>query len=142
MTDATRYMLHVTRHKGYIVLTSVIILSAVLLLIAQTLSIGGYFQRRSITDFEYKEASYFSALSCVDRVVYKLSDDLDYLGNETFQIGSNTCTVSSITTVANPSCTNPGTYLKFIASSTVSNHTTNLTVVLDLYNAVACLSET
>lgn len=86
------------QQDGFIILTAVIILSIVLLLLAQTLSTAGYLQRRGISDFEYKEQSYYLALSCADKALYKLDNDLDYVGNETFTIKTFTCTIDPITT--------------------------------------------
>ena len=82
--------------KGYIVLVSVIVLSAVLLLLAHALSTSGYFQRRGISEFEFKEESYFAALSCTDRALAKLFQDFEYGGDETIIIGSQTCHIDPI----------------------------------------------
>lgn len=92
-----RYMPHVTRQQGFVVLTTVIILSVVLILIAQALSTAGYFQRRGLLDFQFKELSYWVARSCADRAVFKLTGDLDYAGNETAIIGSYQCEIGSVT---------------------------------------------
>ena len=110
-------------NKGFIVLTSVIILSVVLLLIAQSLSMSGYFQSEGSLNFESKELSYFTAYSCLDRAWYKMSQDLDYAGGETLSIGNNTCTISPFTT--------QGTDTVIRTSSTAQGATTKLKMVVN-----------
>lgn len=127
-------------NTGYILLVSVIIMSAVLLLLAQSLSSSSYFQRRGTFDFSQKESSYYTALSCIDRVIYNLSYNLDYIGNETLTIGSNTCTISPLTYVS-PGGMAPATYVQFTATATVNSHKTTLFMLLDSYGAIAQFKE-
>ena len=115
---------HHKKSDGFIVLTTVIILSVLLLLLAQTLSTAGYFQRRGILDFQFRELSYFSALSCLDRAIYKLSYDLDYTGNEVFQLGPYQCSVLSITYAQ--------TITTIHTSATVDRSTTKLVGTADI----------
>ncbi len=118
-----RYTLHVTRQNGFVVLTTVIILSAVLILIAQALSTSGYFQRRGLLDFQFKELSYWMARSCADRALSKLSNDLDYAGNETLTIDQYQCTIQPITTQSG------NTIIK--TNATVDQSATKLKVTTD-----------
>lgn len=122
------------RHQhGYIVITSVIILSVVLLLLAQTLSGSGYFQRWGAAEFEIKERSYALAQSCIDKAIYGLSNDLDYVGNETVRIDKYQCIISPITTVGENST--------ILTQATVGSSTTKLKMVVDLYLDVVSFEE-
>jgi len=112
------------KNSGFIVLTTVIVLSIVLLLIAQTLSTTGYFQRRGILNFQFRELSYFSALSCLDRALYKLTYDLDYTGNETLQLGLYQCSILSVTYA--------GTITTIHTTATVDQSTTKLVGTADV----------
>ena len=120
-------------NQGFIVLTSVIILSIVLLMIAQTMSSSGYFQRQGTVEFESKQFSYVLAQSCLDHALYNLSNDLDYAGNETFTVSGFTCTVDPITT--------QGDNTTIQISSTVRTSTTKLKMVVDLYLDVVSYRE-
>lgn len=111
------------KQSGFIVLTSVIVLSVVLLLLAQTLSTSGYFQRQGTLEFEFKEESYFLALSCADHALAKLFQDFEYPGNETLTVNESTCHIDPIT--YSGSDTIIQTY------STVSTSTTKLKTKLD-----------
>lgn len=141
MIDTPRVMLSGKRHHGYIVLVSVIILGVVLLLIAQTVSTTGYFQRLGAQDFELKEESYFVAYACIDRALFNLSDDLDYAGNETKTIGQYTCTIDPITLVANPPAYTAGLYTLVTTRATVRNHTSVLQILADSYLNVVFFTE-
>ena len=126
-------MIHYSKNSGFVVITSVIILSVVLIIIAQTLSTTGYLQRHGILDFEFKELSYFVALSCADRAIFKLSDDLDYTGNETAQVDTYQCTISPFTT--------EGSNTIIRTQATVNNSTTKLKVTTDVYLNIVSFAE-
>lgn len=116
-------MIHTKQQQGYIVLTAVIILSVVLLMLAHTLSTSGYFQRKGTLEFEFKEASYFLALSCTDRALAKLLQDFEYPGNETFTIDEETCHIDPIEF--------EGQNTIIETSATVGASETRLTTVVD-----------
>ena len=119
--------------QGYIVLTSVIILSAVLLILAHTLSTSGYLQRKGTLEFEFKEASYFIALSCTDHALAKLLQDFEYPGNETLTIDTKTCHIDPIEF--------EGQNTVIETSATVEDSETNLTTVLDQDFAIISFQE-
>ena len=104
-------------------MTSVIILSVVLLLIAQALSTSGYFQAEGSLHLEQKEFSYSIAYSCIDRAWYKMSQDLDYAGGETLPIGDFTCILQPLAS--------EGTNIVVHASATVNGATTKLKLVVN-----------
>ena len=127
-------MIHRKKNQeGFLVLLSVIILSVVLLLIAQQLSTSGYFQGEGALDFEQKELSYFTAFSCIDRAWYKMTQDLDYAGGETLQIGDQSCTISALAA--------SGTDTIIRASATAGGSTTKLKMVVNQYLAFVSFTE-
>ncbi len=126
-------MKHGDRQSGFVVLTSVIVLSVVLLLLAQTLSIAGYFQGSGALNFELKERSYALAYTCIDSAFYKISQDLDYAGNETLTIGSGTCHIDTIVYQNNQST--------ITSSATYGNNTTRLKLVGDANFAIVSFQE-
>ena len=109
--------------KGFVVLTSVIILSVVLLLVAQALSTAGYFQGSGSVGFESKELSYTLAYSCLDRAYTKLWEDFDYTGNETLTIGEYSCAILPLTTT--------GDLSTIQSQATSSGSTTKLKMIVD-----------
>lgn len=120
-------------NKGFIVLTSVIVLSVVLLLIAQVVSTAGYFQGSGALDFELKETSYFLALSCLDHAYYSATQDFDYAGNETLPVGNSTCHVDPVVF--------QGQNTIFQSSATANASTTKLKMVVDQNFAIASFQE-
>lgn len=126
-------MLYALQQKGFAILTAVIILSIVLVLIAQGLSTSGYFQRRGLLDFQFKELSYWLARSCADVAYYKLENDLDYPGNETLTIDQYQCTIQPITTESG------NTVIR--ATATVDQSTTKLKLTTDDELAIISFAE-
>jgi len=121
------------RRDGFIVLLSVIILSAVLLLLAATLSTSGYFQRRGVLDSQFRESSYFLALSCIDQAAFKLSGDLDYAGNETISMGQYQCSILPLVT--------EGTNTLIHSTATVDQNTSKLVATLNADLAIISIVE-
>jgi hypothetical protein len=80
--------------RGYIALTSVIILIAILLAFCATLSAHGFFARTTILRFEYKIKSEEIMRSCVSSVLQKLADTATYKGDETVDLHGFACTIS------------------------------------------------
>ncbi len=83
---------------GYIAITTSIILSIVILAIAAALGSNHLFTRMNVSDFDDKQMSLSDARSCLDEARLKLSDDSSYAGNETFSVGSDQCTIVSVST--------------------------------------------
>ena len=69
-----------TSPRGFIALTSAIIIAAVLLGITATLSTSGYFARGDSLTTEYKRMSLGLAESCVNIALLNLAKDYDYAG--------------------------------------------------------------
>ena len=89
--------------KGFIALMSVIILSVLLIVVTFTLSTSAFFTRFNVLNSEYKNISSNIADGCVDVALLNLINDHAYdPTNETVTIGTNTCTIVSITPLSSP----------------------------------------
>jgi len=82
--------------KGYIALISVLIISAVLLLI--TLSASHFGIGRSTMALQKNQAteSYYLAQACGEETLMKLKEDLGYRGEEILNINGNACNILSV----------------------------------------------
>lgn len=110
-------------NSGFMALISTIIISAVLLIVAVSLSLSGFYTRSNILDSELKEKSFFLAEGCFDVALAKLSEDLLYNpSNETISLGVEECEIVSVDT--------SGSHIKTQAK--VNNaYTTNLRITID-----------
>ncbi len=72
--------------KGYMALTSVIIMFAILVALVLTLSLSGFFNRSNVLDVYSKEKSLALAEGCAEEALLRLADDLNYAGGETIAI--------------------------------------------------------
>ncbi|OGI94361.1 hypothetical protein A3A03_03420 [Candidatus Nomurabacteria bacterium RIFCSPLOWO2_01_FULL_40_18] len=89
-------------NKGFMALISVVIISAILLLVAISLSNTSFYGRSNILDSELKEKSSALAEACVDVAILKLTDNSSYSPIDEFvNVGSEKCTIDSIS-VGNP----------------------------------------
>jgi len=84
--------------RGFIALISAIIISALLLAIVASSSLGGFNSRFNLFESEMKERTMALADACVDHALLELANDLSYAGNATSTIGADTCYVGAITT--------------------------------------------
>lgn len=91
------------KNHGFIALVSVIIVSLILTVVVFALSFGGFSLRFNILGSEFKEISFFSAKSCRDIAILKLSVNNSYLprlgGDDIFLSDSKdglTCKIVSI----------------------------------------------
>lgn len=79
--------------NGFIALFSVIIISAILVLTAVTLSFSGFYGRFNILDTESKERSNALADACIDSARLAISTDSYTLGTTVVvPVGSQSCT--------------------------------------------------
>jgi len=79
--------------KGYIALISVLIISAVMLLITIGVSYFGISQSKMTIQKNQTLESYYLAQACAEEASMKLKEDLEYQGNETININGNSCTI-------------------------------------------------
>lgn len=111
------------REKGYIAISTAIILSILIMAVAGALGGYSFTTRNNIVDFENKHASYGAARSCLDQALLKLAEDSNYAGGEIFQVGEAECEVVSVA----PS--GPNSVIK--ARSQIRGATTNLQLTVD-----------
>lgn len=116
---------------GFIALMSAIIVSAVILVVTVTLSYSSFFTRYNLLDSEFKERSGALAEGCVDAALLKLAGDPSYSGNETANIGSETCQIRLILI--------SGTNKIIETRASFQNAFTNLRVTVD-QNTLAVIS--
>ena len=90
------------RNDGYIVLTSVIIISVILIAVTAALSYVNYFSRFNVLQSEYKEKSAALAEACVAFAKTRLSGNLNYSpNNEVVLLSSNISDACTVVSVAN-----------------------------------------
>jgi hypothetical protein len=121
------------KKRGFVALISVIIISAILLLVATSLSFSGFFGRFNILESEFKERSSALADACVDSVLLSLAQNPSY--NPTLPLtvpvsGNDNCTVVYIATPGSTKVIKTkGTYQQAITNLQVVVNTSDLTVV-------------
>lgn len=85
--------------KGYVAITTAIILSLLVLVVALTLANSTFIARYNNVDFNSKKTSYFLARTCLNKALLKLSQNPNYSGNETVIIGGGyQCSIVSVET--------------------------------------------
>ena len=112
--------------RGYIAITTSIILSILILAVAVSLGSSNLFIRFDTLDFYNKQSSFSAARSCLDYGLLKLADNPSYLGNETISISSYQCSILTVET------SGPNKILK--ARSQISGATTNLKLTVNAQN--------
>jgi len=82
--------------NGYVALMSVIIISAILVLMATTASFRGFYGRYNVLESEFKERSLAIAEACADTALLYLASNVNYydLAGGTVSISGYTCTIS------------------------------------------------
>ena len=111
-----------TYNRGFIAITTTIILSVILLLVATSLSFSGFFTRYNILDSELKKVSVALAEGCIDQALLKLATNSSFSFPETVNINENSCQIISVTS---------GAYPKTIKTKAdYKNYVTNLEVVV------------
>lgn len=82
--------------RGFIALISILIISAVILLIALGVSQFGISQSKIALQRNQTSESYYLAQSCAEEALMKLKEDLGYRGNEILNIEGNSCAILSV----------------------------------------------
>ena len=83
-------------NSGFIALTSTIILSAILMTNAGSVSLSGFFNRFDLLVSEFKARSLTLAEACVSRALLSLGTNPAYLGDVTLAVGDDSCTILPI----------------------------------------------
>lgn len=87
---------------GYIALVSVLIASALFLLIGIGISLGGVDAARMAFGEEASRAAKLLADSCAEEALVRLKANLGYTGNETIMVnGQDACAILAVTGVGN-----------------------------------------
>ncbi len=128
-----------TRHpRGFVVLMSVIIISAILLLYVFGLGASGFFARFDALDSEHKRISLSLAESCVNAALLKIAQDSAYApaaGGDTVLVGGRTCKICPGTNSPSGQATEP------IVTRAVHNGAfTNLRVTVAVANGLYTVS--
>lgn len=116
----------IRNQKGYLAITTALILSFLILAIVTVSGSTALFSRDNNLDFELKKNSYFLARSCLEYALIKLADSPSYTGNETRDIDSDQCSVISVET--------SGSNKVIKARSEVLGATTNLILTVATIN--------
>ena len=107
---------------GYIAITTAVILSLMVMVVAIALSSANLFTRLDVLDFYNKQTSYGIARSCLNDALLKLAMNPSYAGNETITVSSWQCTTQPIATA--------GTNKVIKAHAAVNGATTNLQLIV------------
>lgn len=119
-------MIIINNNKGYIALTSIIIVSILSLTIVLSMNFSGFFNRFNILDSEFKETSFALAEACANKALLKLAQNSSYLGNENINVGFNTCSILAIE--------NNGSQKIIKTKAQIKNAVSNLKVVINTPN--------
>lgn len=113
-------------HPGYIALISVLIISAVLIVLAVSISTISYFSRFNVLDMEYKKRSNALAKGCLNITLFNLSKDINYMSTESIGVNSESCKIFSVRHDA------PVVgHITIQTKATVQNAVTNLQIIVD-----------
>ncbi len=111
--------------KGYIAITSAIIISLLLMAITFALSFSSFFGRHNVFDSQTKEISYALAEACAEKALLNLAQNSSYAGNETITVKSpDTCDILTIETA--------GSQKTIKTRATFQKTTTNIKVVANM----------
>lgn len=114
---------------GYIALITVIILSAIMLVMAASISSSTYLGRSDELSFEFKDTAYFLAYSCFDRAILNLTTDDSYAGNEAISIDGYQCTIGPVQSGAGTKIVTTSATVQGISSTLVITLDTDLHVI-------------
>ncbi|MBI5306373.1 hypothetical protein HZB04_02215 [Candidatus Wolfebacteria bacterium] len=84
------------KQRGYIALTSAIIISGLIMLISLALSFSSVSNRFDILGAEFKKNSRALSEACAETALLKLAQNSAYAGNKNIQIASSSCSILAI----------------------------------------------
>lgn len=87
--------------RGYIAITSSIIIFGFVIALALAIGFGALLTRGTIASSYYKDISRALADACADMAFLKLADNGNYAGGETIPVGTDTCDIISVATEEN-----------------------------------------
>ena len=109
--------------RGYIAITTTIILSILMLILATTIGSINLLARFGVVDFYNKRTSFYVARSCLEYGRLKLSLDTAYAGSESRLIGGYSCSLQAVETF--------GQNKIIKARAQINGSTTNLKLTVD-----------
>lgn len=123
--SATKY----TKPRGFIALMSAIVISIILLIIAATGSLAGYYSRSNVLEYELKDRSMALADACVDSLLLKLANSSLYPAGtsmpDTVAVSGDQCQVlAAVNPAGNPRI--------FQIQAVYHNAYTNLQITVDV----------
>ena len=83
----------IKKEKGYIALTSVIIISAIALLLAISASLFGVSETDMAVQQKHSSQAFYLANLCAEHALMELKNELGYFGDETLGFEDGSCTV-------------------------------------------------
>lgn len=109
--------------NGYIALISVIIIGFIILSLLISLTFISVSQQKSMIIQNQALRSYYLADACAHYAVVKLQENINYSGNESVAINSDSCAVDRVTGSGNSNRT-------IYASADISGHRKEIIVVI------------
>ena len=88
--------------RGFVALTTAVIISAVLIAFMFTTGTSGFFSRVNAAEAEYKRVALGLAESCANTALLKIAQNYNYAGNEAITVGTDeqgrteTCTIKTV----------------------------------------------
>lgn len=114
------------KKNGYIALTISMVMALFVMILAISFGSSSLFTRTNVVNYADKQLSYFVARSCLNHALFQLANSLSYDGNETIQVSSNSCVLSTITT--------SGNNLTIQAKAQIGSAVTNLKLIVENLN--------
>jgi hypothetical protein len=84
------------REGGFIALTSVLIIGAIILILGVSLFHSALTDYSISTAYESGQKAVFLADFCLKEGVFKLQEDINYIGGEDINVNNATCTINSV----------------------------------------------
>ena len=112
--------------KGYIAISTSVILSILIMVVAAALGAYSFTSRFGYVDFDNKHGSYSLARSCLDHALLRFAENPLYAGNETVDVSSYQCLIATF------EVSGPNTIIK--ARAQISGATTNLRLTVNTAN--------
>ncbi len=111
-------------NNGFIALISVVLISAIMMLIAITLSISSFSQRNNILALEFKERSLTNAEACADEGLLMIANGNSGIATSTINLTSEDfCELGPVPQSGNPRV--------FYTKANFRNYVTNLKISAD-----------
>lgn len=118
--------------NGYIALITVIIISAVVLILALSLAFTSLSQKQTILGHNNSLRNYYLANACANYAILQLQKNFEYIGNETLNLDEYSCQIESVFGTGNIN-------RSFITSSQIGNQKKVLKIEIDQIRPVTVI---